>query len=326
MKYCFILNPAAGKGVFAEEMKKKVEEYGQETTEDLEIYMTTGVGDATAYVEKKAKEYPEEEIFFYACGGDGTLCEVVNGAMKASNSERIAVGLVPSGTGNDFVRNFTEKELFFDVKAQLDATPVQIDLIRANDIYAVNMINIGFDCEVVVNTASFKKSRLIPSKFAYIAGLVNTLAKKPGLRAKIACNGEEPEEKQYLLTTYANGSFCGGGFYSNPKSSLTDGYLDTLFVNDITRSRFLTLVGDYKKGTHLSPKFEKLLVNQKLERVDLYFDAAANVSVDGEVIPFEELHLSIAQKALRFLIPAGSTMRNGSLPEEETAKEPISVG
>lgn len=324
MKYCFILNPAAGKGAFATEWGAKLHDQCREKSVSFEVYTTKCVGDATEYVKKTAEENPDEELYFYACGGDGTLCEVVNGVMSADDPDRLAVGLIPSGTGNDFARNFTQRELFFDVEAQLGATPARIDLIRANEMYAINMINIGFDCEVVVKTASLKKSPLIPSKFAYIAGLVNTLARKPGLRARIACDEEEAAEKEYLLSTYANGEFCGGGFHSNPKSSLCDGYLDTLFVNNITRRRFLCMVGDYKKGTHLSPKFDKILKNQKLRQVDLCFESTTNVSVDGEVLPFDELHLSIAEKALRFLVPKGSSFKNMTVAEEE--KIPAVVG
>jgi diacylglycerol kinase family enzyme len=141
---------------------------------------------------------------------------------------------------------------------------------------------------------------------AYIAGLVVTLLKKPGVRMKLSCDGGAEEEKHFLLTTYANGSFCGGGFHSNPRSILTDGQMDALFVNNISRTRFVMLVGDYKKGTHLTPRFEKVLAPKKAERIDMVFDKETNVSVDGEVIRFRELHLSVAREALRFLVPNGS--------------------
>lgn len=307
MKYCFILNPAAGKGYGLEQLREDIEACYKQSDTEVEIYTTMGVGDAKDYVARAVAENPEESYRFYACGGDGTLCEVVNGVMGLDNPKQAEVGLIPSGTGNDFVRNFTFGENFFDIRAQMEAESIPIDLIRCNDLYAINMVNIGFDCEVVVKTAQLKRRSFISSKMAYITGLVVTLFRKPGIHAKQIFNGEgEGEEKQYLLNTYANGSFCGGGFHSNPASSVQDGKLDAILVNDVTRRKFLSLVGKYKKGTHLSGEFTDILSNQKLDRVDMIFEGETPVSVDGEIVTVNELHLSIAPLALNFLVPAGS--------------------
>jgi YegS/Rv2252/BmrU family lipid kinase len=306
MKHCFIINPYAGKGTSVEGLKDSITRVCTEKNVEFEIYLTKAVGDATDYVGRRVAKEPDEEYRIYACGGDGTLGEVVNGVMALSDPSRVSVGLIPVGTGNDFVRNFTEGDRFFDIADQLCAQTMPIDLLRCNEMYAINMVNIGFDCEVVVKTAALKRKKWIPSKMAYIAGLVVTLLKKPGVRMKLSCDGGAEEEKHFLLTTYANGSFCGGGFHSNPRSILTDGQMDALFVNNISRTRFVMLVGDYKKGTHLTPRFEKVLAPKKAERIDMVFDKETNVSVDGEVIRFRELHLSVAREALRFLVPQGS--------------------
>ena len=123
-----------------------------------------------------------------------------------------------------------------------------------------------------------------------------------------------------MLTTFANASFYGGGFQSNPLASPTDGKIDGLLVSDITRRKFITLVGDYKKGTHLGPKFEKILTNFKCDTVDMFFDTETNASVDGEVIRFKELHISVVPHALSFVIPKGSRFLKeaASTPVEAT--------
>ena len=79
--------------------------------------------------------------------GDGTLNEAVNGAAYAQNA---AVGVIPFGSGNDFIRNFDHSALFEDLQSQIDGEPIKVDLLSANGRYALNMINIGFDCEVVM--------------------------------------------------------------------------------------------------------------------------------------------------------------------------------
>ncbi len=322
MKHCFILNPAAGQKERAHQLGEQIREVCDKREIEYEVYFTVCVGDATEYVKRRVAEEPAGDFRFYACGGDGTLSEVVTGVMDAQGTGERTVGLIPSGTGNDFVRNFTCGERFFDIDAQLDGESVEVDLIRCNDRYAINMVNIGFDCEVVVKMAQLKRKKWIPSGMAYIAGLIVTLVRKPGIRCRQSVNGSEPEEKQYLLNTYANGCFCGGGFHSNPEAHLQDGKLDAIFVKNIGRIKFVSLVGSYKKGTHLVPKYNSILCNEKVNRVDMTFEGGANVSVDGEVVRVDELHLSVCRKALRFLLPAGSVPRK---PMEQKKEEAVSV-
>lgn len=312
MKYCFILNPAAGKGQMAAKLNETLGALGRD---DVEIYFTKSIGDATDYIPRRVAEDPTGSYRFYACGGDGTLGEAVCGMMALPEGSDAALGLVPSGTGNDFVRNFLGGEHFFAVEDQIAAEEITIDLLRCNDRYAVNMVNIGFDCEVVCKTLDLKKNKFVPKKLTYVVGLLITLIRKPGVRAK--AQGED-EAREYLLNTYANGCFCGGGFHSNPRADLTDGMIDALRVFPIGRLRFLSIVGAYKKGTHLDPKYAKILENKKLSSVDLSFEKATNISVDGEVISADELHLSVVKKALRFLVPVGASMRNGETTEAKT--------
>ena len=282
--------------------------------------MTEGVGAATEYV-KRMLSSSEDEMRFYACGGDGTLSEVVTGVMSSEERERAAVGLIPSGTGNDFARNFTEPQLFFDMAAQLDASELAIDVMRCNDRFAINMVNAGFDCEVVVKMVEMKKKKWIPLSMTYIAGVAATLVKKPGVAIRTLRGGAaEEENKQFLLVTCGKGSYYGGGFHSNPRANLTDGKLDCLTVNNVTRTKFITLVGSYKKGTHLDePRFRKILNHGKADSLDIVFERGANVSVDGEVIFYDELHLSLIPAGLRFLIPCGSAYRKEIQREKETA-------
>lgn len=307
MKHRFIINPAAGKGKIAAGLFESIERVCRERALDFEVYFTKGVGDATDYVLRTGEER-EGETRFYACGGDGTLGETARGIMSLADRSDVSLGLFPIGTGNDFVRNFSSAESFFDVGAQIDGEECSIDVLRCNEHYAINMINIGFDCEVVCDTVKLKKSPLIPSKLAYMAGLVVTLVRKPGVDMKVSVDGAEARKHHFLLTTFANGAFCGGGFHSNPNASLTDGQLDGLLISDITRRKFLTLVGDYKKGTHLGPKFDKILKNFKCRAVDMIFDGETNVSVDGEILRFKELHLSVIPEAIQFLVPKGAAL------------------
>ena len=166
------------------------------------------------------------------------------------------------------------------------------------------MINIGFDCEVVCAKENIQKKNVIPSNMAYIVGLVTTLIRKPGVDCRISFDGGEYEEHKLLLSTYGNGEYCGGGFHSNPESCIANGKINALIVKNISRMKFLTIVGSYKKGTHL--RFSDILQSRMAEKIDIEFDKKTNISVDGEVVKVDGLSVRIAKKAIKFLVPEGS--------------------
>lgn len=306
MKYCFIINPRAGKGKFVDRIKGDVKNACEKKGISYDIFVSEKVEDTHTYIKELAQS-DGEELSFIACGGDGTLCQTIHSVMSLPDKcrENVAVGVIPIGTGNDFVSNFDPKETFFDIDAQLSSTIHNIDLIKCNDTYSVNMVNVGFDSHVVCTKEKIGRKKWVPRKLAYIFSLVLTLVKKPGLNVDISCDGQEAVHHKLLLTTLANGAFCGGGFNSNPLASLTDGMIDMLTVTNMSRRKFITLVGDYKKGTHLGEKFKNIVENFKCSYVDLQFSEETPVSVDGEIVRTDKLSLSVEQGALRFLLPKG---------------------
>ena len=306
MKYCFIINPASGKKETKDGLSQKIEERAIARGLDVCVMTTEKAGDAKEYVISFYNSNKGEDIRFYVCGGDGSLCEAVNGVMQLEDRSRVSLGVIPVGTGNDFVRNFTNGEDFFDIDAQLDAKRMEIDGLRCNDFYAVNMINIGFDCQVVVRTASFKRRKFVPSRLAYIFGLVVTLVKQPGVNIGVQSDDGETIKKQLLLTTFANGCFCGGGFHSNPEATLIDGKINALFVNNVSRRKFVSLVGQYKKGTHLAGQYSDILSSEKAGEYHLTFDEPTQISVDGEIVTVERADISCVSRGLGILIPCGS--------------------
>lgn len=320
MKYCFIINPASGKPETKTDLENKIKEASEVKGLDTTVMYTDKPGDAGDFIVSFAEENEGEDIRFYACGGDGTLCEAVNGVMRLADRSRVSLGVVPVGTGNDFVRSFECGELFHDIGAQMEAEDISIDLMKCNDSYAINMINIGFDCQVVVKTSIYKKKKFIPSKMAYICGLVATLIKKPGVNMTMSADGKEGEKRECLLTTFAKGNFCGGGFNSNPEASLVDGKINALIVKNVTRRRFVSLVGSYKKGTHLCEKNAHILHSEKASEYFMDFDTDTNVSIDGEIISAKRIHLSCVTSAIKFLVPSGASyIKSLAAAHRETA-------
>ena len=312
IKHVFILNPAAGKGEVQSDLQSQIERVCAARGVDFEIHHTGGPGEATDFVRTTCEHNPDLQLRFYACGGDGTLGETVNGASDFANA---SVGVVPVGTGNDFVRNFESKDTFLDIEAQLDGEPAMLDLIQYNGKLCANMINIGFDCEVVKQVAKIKKSKLIPKDMAYIAGLVITLIRKPGVTASVSFDGGEPEKRRMLLTSVANGAWCGGGFRSTPLALLSDGVLDALMIRNVSRISFLTLVGLYKKGTYVAnQKAREVIDYVKCHTVHYFFDGVQSICVDGEIVEVTDLEISVVRDALRLIVPSGVSYQPQAQP------------
>lgn len=312
MKYCFIINPASGKPETKADLENRIRRTAELRGLDVTVLYTREAGDAINRIKEFGEDNKGEDIRFYACGGDGTLGEAVNGLMRLEDRSKISLGVVPVGTGNDFVRSFERKELFHDIDAQIDAEEMRIDLMRCNGTYAVNMINVGFDSNVVVKTNIYKKKKFIPSKFAYICGLLATLIKKPGVNMSISVDGAEATRKECLLVTFAKGNFCGGGFNSNPEASLVDGKINWFFVNNIGRIQFIGLVGSYKKGTHLCEKNMSILGTAMGESFDVSFDGEAYISIDGELVRDDKVNISCEKGAMKILVPKGCAYTKGA--------------
>lgn len=314
IKHIFIINPAAGKGVESKKLADVITDACNAAQVDFQIYRTACAGDAVSFVKKQIDgRVCGEALRFYACGGDGTLSEVVSGAVnreasvKAGALTGVEVGCIPIGTGNDFVRNFSHSEFFSDVTKQILGDAMEIDCYCCGDgIYGINMINIGFDCEVVVKAAEFKRKRFIPKKLAYIAGILSVLKKNLGKKIRVRTSGGIDEYKEYQLVSAANGGFCGGGFHSAPGRSLDDGKLDVSLIDKVSRTTFIRLVGAYKKGTHLETKLGKRIVRYMHESsVSFEFSEPANICVDGEIIRRRRIDLSVMPRAVAFVIPVG---------------------
>lgn len=297
MRHIFIVNPAAGKGSAAKRIIPEIEAYF-EKHQDLswEIYQTTASGDGKAYTESIAKS--GEPVRFYACGGDGTLYEVVNGAYKYPNA---AVGIIPLGSGNDFARVFGGSDRMFNIDAQVNGETVAFDLIDAGGHVAINQCSMGLDAEVCAKQAYFKKLPGIGGEFAYTLSLFYCLMRRLKSEFKIVVDDTKTYEGTMLFSLCANGRWYGGGYKGAPKAVPNDGLLDFVMVRKtVGRLKLAGLVGQYKRGEHLGWDFTTFVRGKKMQ---IFSKKPAAVNVDGECEYVTESTFQILEGALQVILP-----------------------
>ena len=160
MKHIFVINPNAGKKDRFEEISSLLKKY--DGIIDYETYRTTCKGDGREFVKNYLLIHPKEETYrFYAIGGDGSLHDVVNGAYEFPNAE---VACYPSGSGNDFIKNFDNHEGFRNLDSLINGHVKKVDLLKANNKVSINIFNYGFDGEVTFKMHRIKKWPLMSGK------------------------------------------------------------------------------------------------------------------------------------------------------------------
>ena len=339
MKHIFIMNPAAGKGKAGKVFLPKIIETAKRMGIDYEIHRTMAPFDAEHFVKGRcealeAQQGSDETLRFYACGGDGTINEVVNGAFGHKNIE---IAMIPSGTGNDFPRSFGEMKYFEDIERQIRGTARAIDVIRYEATppspfsgsftgaeldalyesdpdpvvrYGINMFNIGLDCNVVDEVAKVKAYPFVPGPLAYGLGVGIVLGKKEGVDLEICLDNDEIYDGPIMLVAIANGRYCGGGFNAVPRASLDDGLIDVSIVGNINRRMFLSLIGKYRKGTHLEdPATKGFVTYRKCRSLTIRLGStqgnAVKLCTDGEVSMVGETSFEIIPRAINFSVPQG---------------------
>jgi len=298
MKYIFIINPKSGK----KDSTEYIRNYLEQNYSDLnyEIYNTKAIGDATEYVKGKCSN-KDEPITFIACGGDGTLNEVVNGAYGFSD---VYVSVYPCGSGNDFVKVFGKTNHFLNLSKIINGETKQIDVLKVNDRFTINMCNLGFDASVAYKMGAFRKWPLVTGKGAYNLALVFSLIFKMQHQCIVNVDGEEIFNGKMLLTAIGNGLCCGGGYYCLPRADVADGVMDAVIIKKISRFTFLKLVKKYKNGTYIDDsKYDKFITYKKCKKLTLRSKNNLAYSLDGECGMTNEINIEIIEKAINFVVP-----------------------
>ena len=245
MRHVFLVNPVSGKADASLTLVPRIVEACAAAGVDYEITLTEYPGHGA----RLARQWAEtgEPVRLYACGGDGTFNEVLRGAMGWANA---AVGCVPCGSGNDFIRNYGTAEQFLNLDAQLNGSEQAIDLMETSAGLCASICAAGLDAQVAYGIPKFRRLPFCGGSMAYKLSIVQNVCGPLGHRLAIQMDDEQLEE-DCLMVAICNGSCYGGGFCAAPQASLQDGLLDVIVVRKVSRLRIAKVISLYKTGAHL---------------------------------------------------------------------------
>lgn len=301
MKHLFIINPAAGSRDRTKEYTQAIREACEPRGLDYRIQ----VSQAPGHCRQLAREAAEsgEEYRIYACGGDGTLNEVAVGAAGFPNA---AVTVFSGGSGNDFVKLFSDPKAFFRLERLLDAEEVSFDMIRCNDSLALNICSVGLDARIGTDVANYKRIPLLQGFRAYLVSTLVNVVRGIGEHYVVEINGETIDGDQTFVCV-CNGRFYGGGFNPVPEADPTDGILDVLLVKKVRRLQVPAVIGKYKSGRY--KELTELIRHFRTDRIVIHCDGDVPINLDGEVRRGRVVEMSVAEEKIRFFYPRGLTWR-----------------
>ena len=297
MRYVFYVNPAAGKGDSQEGIINSIKNYFADKAEEFKIHITKAIGDAKA--DAKCEAETGDDIRMFACGGEGTVFEVLNGIAGHSNVE---LGVIPCGSANDFLKFFESRDNFLNIDEQIDGETVEMDLIKAGDSYCLNGCSVGMDAVVARDMSIFKNWPGVNGSLAYNLAIVKTFLGKLGITADISVDGEAPERKNCLYAVIANAPYYGGGFMGAPDAVPYDNKLDFTLVDNISKLKILKFLGLYKKGEHKSLDCCTL---KNCTSMEFTSSKPIPVNLDGEIIETDHMKFELVKKAVKFVVPKG---------------------
>ena len=297
MKHIFIINPAAGSRDRTQEYAPMIRRACNTRDLEFEIEISKGPGDCMRLARQAAET--GEEVRIYACGGDGTLNEVMAGAAGYPNA---AITVFSSGSGNDFVKLFDDPKAFFDLERLLDAQEATFDLIRCNDDLAINICSVGLDARIGTDVSNYKRLPLLHGFRAYAASTVVNVIRGISEHYRVEVDGEVLDDR-FTFVCVCNGRYYGGGFNPIPEADPTDGKLDVLLVKHVSRALVPFIIGKYKDGRY--KELEKYARYIRTDSVKITCDGPTAINLDGELRTATVADFKVAEEKIRFFYPRG---------------------
>lgn len=298
-RFFAIVNPAAGGGRCGQLAAPALERVRRAGIE-VEISQTTQPGEATTLVRQA---YERGFRNFLAVGGDGTAYEIVNGLFPCSASaDRAALGFLPLGTGNSFLKDFTAGGAEHTIEALAKQARRAVDVIRLRHaqgaLYFMNLLSLGFPADVgeTVNRRFKRLGELgyVLGVFARLAGLQHP-AFPHRLDGASGSDASQWDRRPCLFLTFSNSKFTGGKMMIAPKADAADGRIEYVRWGPIGRLGLLWNLPRLFTGTHIE---HPLASRASATKIELALDGPVTTMIDGEILRLECRSLDILPGAL----------------------------
>ena len=270
--------------------------------EELDVTITTGAEDIE-HASSRALEEGCDALF--VAGGDGTLNHALRGLLAPGTSAvPMLIGVVPTGTGNDFAKALDLGETAESAMAAFaDRRVVDVDIGTINDLPFVNASAGGFVADV--SEAVTEGLKDVAGKLAYIIGGARALLGSEPFSSRIAMpdgNRGIPsgfsESRALRMFAVCNARFIGGGYPIAPDAAIDDGLVDVLVVPDMPTVDFVRALQGIAGG---SGSAHPDVLHFRAASFDFEFDRAVRVNTDGEVLETNAARYRVHPRAARFL-------------------------
>ena len=300
MKHVFIINPNAGKRDQTARIYDMADRLRDCHGLECACMLTERPGGATEMARKLAQT--GEDLRLYACGGDGTVHEVAEGVAGYANA---AMTAIPTGTGNDFLKNFgRDAEKFADAENLWDGEVFPLDLIDCNGRLCLTIACNGIYARIADSVHQYGNSPLLHGRNSYLASVaVNFLFKPIGRHWKVWLDDEALED-DFALVSMCNGRYYGGGSMPVPEARMNDGVLHTVLIKNIPKATFARLFAPYSAGEYRKLPQELIRVSTA-RQVRIQAEEDIVTCLDGECFRSREVVMGLADKRLRFFGPKG---------------------
>jgi diacylglycerol kinase (ATP) len=285
-----IVNPISGKGrarALWPMLEKRLTDLGV----DHSMVWTEYQGHAITVAEQAAGLGYSRVL---SVGGDGTLREVVQGALSSG----VEIGVIPAGSGNDFSRTIgVPRDPIASLHVALGSNVSTFDIGELNGAVYVNVAGCGIDAEVAALAAS--KLRFLGGKLSYLAATIAQVTVYRPRRFDITIDGERISRLAYLIAA-ANGRFYGGGMMIAPTADPSDGLFDICIIRSMPRPRLIANLSKVYGGGHIDDPFAEM---HRGRVVTVETDVPVHCQADGEVVAASPVQFRVSAQKIRVACP-----------------------
>ncbi|WP_129626947.1 diacylglycerol/lipid kinase family protein [Candidatus Oscillochloris fontis] len=301
-----ILNPWAGRGM-AGQRRAELEALLHEVGVPFDIIETHARGGATELTfQAIARGY----TCVVAVGGDGTINEVVNGLMGGQErfGQSASLGIVPLGTGSDFVKvldGWEPNDLLGAVRRLAAGRTRPIDLGRitvesplgTEQRYFINGLGMGLDAQVSVESL---KLTAIKGFAVYLMAIIRALTQYKAHVMRVRYDDYEVR-RRLLFASVGNGRCQGGGFWMTPEAEIDDGMLDLCIVNKLRLDQIIRYIPKLMEGSHTTLRVATM---GRARQIEVTCPQGIPVATDGEVVATAatRVQVEVCSGALRLVV------------------------